>query len=151
MRDCKFRLNGKPMSQFVIGASAFPAFSGLNEHANKAAYMCVANSGALPLGKHHIVDRVSGGRLSWLRDLAKGQWFALYAADGKVDDETFCNGVKRGNFRLHPKSGRGVSQGCITLDNATDFGIVRNMLLASPPETIDGTEILRYGTVNVTL
>ncbi|WP_254367149.1 tlde1 domain-containing protein [Paraburkholderia sp. NMBU_R16] len=30
------------------------------------------------------------------------QWFALYRNDGVVDDYTFIDGVRRGNFRLHP-------------------------------------------------
>lgn len=36
--------------------------------------------------------------MGWLRELWNGNnkkdWFALYAADGKVDDEVFCNKVK---------------------------------------------------------
>lgn len=38
-----------------------------------------------------------------------GLSFALCAADGKIDDETFCNKVKRGSFRLHPTGNLGIS------------------------------------------
>ncbi len=51
----------------------------------------------------------------------KDQWFALYAVDQQIDNETFCNEVKRGNFRLHLKGDRSISQDCITTDSKTDF------------------------------
>jgi len=138
LKDCSFRLNGQPMSQLVMGASAYPAFSGRSGYVNKPSYMCVPNFGALPIGKYYIVDRVSGGRLGWLRDWVKGDWFGLYAADGRIDDVTFCDGVKRGGFRLHPKAGRGISEGCITLDRPTDFDVVRGILIATPKAFISG-------------
>jgi len=149
MKRCSFRLNGEPLSQFLVGASAFPAFSGLDGYINKPSHMCVPSVGAVPLGRYYIVDRESGGRLRWLRDLVKGDWFALYAIDSKIDDETFCNGVKRGNFRLHPKAGRGISEGCITLDKPSDFNIVRSLLLGTATAFIPGTETKTYGTVDV--
>ncbi|MEO0443818.1 MAG: tlde1 domain-containing protein [Pseudomonadota bacterium] len=40
----------------------------------------------------------------------------------------FCEQVKRGQFRLHPKGRRGISQGCITLDNWTDYQVVHSLL-----------------------
>ncbi|MBN3801774.1 DUF2778 domain-containing protein [Paraburkholderia sp. Ac-20336] len=41
--------------------------------------------------------------------------FALYRNDGVIDDVTWINGVKRGQFRLHPADGQDVLLGCITL------------------------------------
>lgn len=76
-----------------------------------------AGEGAIPPGTYYIVDRLSGGRLGWIKDFISGknEWFALFAADSSVDDIAFCNGVRRGEFRLHPKVGTGISKGCITI------------------------------------
>lgn len=48
--------------------------------------------------------------MGWLYDFVKDQasgvhhedWFALYRDDGQIDDYTVINGVRRGNFRIHP-------------------------------------------------
>ncbi|HGL4259696.1 DUF2778 domain-containing protein [Burkholderia dolosa] len=103
MHICTFELNDKPISRFEIAGRAFPAFSGAGPHANKRTFMCVPDLGPLPVGTYYIVDRKSGGWLGTLRDSIAGnsEWFALYADDGRVDDETFCDDVKRGRFRLH--------------------------------------------------
>jgi hypothetical protein len=116
MFECSFELNGKPMSDFKIGTMSFPAFSGLGQNANKRPLACVKGAGPIPPGMYFIVDREHGGRLGWLRDLFNehGEWFALYADDGQIDDEIFYDQVKRGNFRLHPKGSLGRSEGCIT-------------------------------------
>jgi hypothetical protein len=100
---------------------------------------------------YYICDRPSGGMLGPLRDLAGGrsQWFALYAADGKVDDETLCDEVMRGNFRLHPRIGYGISKGCITLNSEVDFHRVASSLRAMPMERIPGSALLAYGKVTV--
>ncbi|WP_410572838.1 tlde1 domain-containing protein, partial [Bacillus sp. SIMBA_031] len=39
------------------------------------------------------------------------------------------SGVRRGNFRLHPASGAGLSFGCITLKSLADFRRLRQTLL----------------------
>jgi hypothetical protein len=132
MRQCSFELNGKSMSAFKMGASSFPAFSGLGDYANKRPLACTPNLGAIPPGRYYILDRPSGGRLGWLRDLVaeRDDWFALYAVDGKSDDETWCEKVKRGQFRLHPKGRRGISEGCIVLDKQADFQLLRSRLRA---------------------
>jgi len=105
MIDCTFELNGKPMSAFKCGATSFPAFSGLGEHVNRRTSACILNAGPIPPGAYYIFDRQSGGLLGPLRDLFTGRdiWFALYAIDNEIDDETYCKQVKRGLFRLHPK------------------------------------------------
>jgi hypothetical protein len=82
--------------------------------------------------------------------LKREQWFALYADDERVDDETFCDSLKRGQFRLHPALGSGRSLGCITLPFFTDFTILRRKLLAAPQHDIPGRDKRAYGRVVVT-
>ncbi|UPF38925.1 DUF2778 domain-containing protein [Klebsiella pneumoniae subsp. pneumoniae] len=53
-------------------------------------------------------------------------WFALWRDDRGIDDETWVEGVKRGNFRLHPGT---VSEGCITIAHNSDFAMIRNALM----------------------
>ena len=55
----------------------------------------------------------------------KSDWFALWRDDRGIDDETWVEGVKRGNFRLHPGT---VSEGCITIAHNSDFAMIRNAL-----------------------
>ena len=60
----------------------------------------------IPKGRYYIIKRKPGGRLGRLRDFGldlwsnrdRATWFALYSADGKIDDWTFVNSVRRGNF-----------------------------------------------------
>ena len=62
------------------------------------------------------------------RELRRGNsdWFALWRDDRGIDDETWVEGVKRGNFRLHPGT---VSEGCITITHNSDFAMIRNALM----------------------
>lgn len=151
MLRCSFELNGKPMSMVNVYARQFPAFSGLGAHANRREFACHAGVGPIPPGLYYIIDRQSGGMLGPLRDLFsnKSDWFALYAADGKIDDETLCNKVKRGSFRLHPKGSLGISQGCITIDSRADFNILRARLKASSQIAIPGSALMAYGQMTV--
>lgn len=151
MIDCTFELNGKPMSKFKCGATSFSAFSGMGEHINRRISACIPNLGPIPPGTYYIFDRQSGGLLGPLRDLfnERSQWFALYAADEKIDDETYCKKVKRGNFRLHPKGIRGISQGCITIDSSHDYQFLRTILKNSKQESVPGSDLLAYGKVVV--
>jgi hypothetical protein len=82
--------------------------------------------------------------------LTREQWFALYAADDRVDDETFCESLKRGQFRLHPALGSGRSLGCITLPFFSDFIVLRRKLLATTQLDIPGLDKRAYGRVVVT-
>ncbi len=41
MLNCSFKLNGKALSEVKIGASGWPAFSGLGSHVNKREFQCV--------------------------------------------------------------------------------------------------------------
>jgi hypothetical protein len=149
--DCRFALNGEPLSSFQLGAQQFPAFSGLGIQANKRQFACLKGSGPIPPGRYYILDRQSGGRLGALYDLfnENREWLALYADDGKIDDEVFCESVKRGNFRLHPKGPLGRSEGCITINELPHFQRVRALLRASTPMAIPGSGLTAFGKVIV--
>ena len=151
MIDCKFELNGKPMSIFWCGAMRFPAFSGLGKHVNRRISACIPNAGPIPPGTYYIFDRQSGGLLGPFKDLFTGrdEWFALYAIDGKIDDETFCKKVKRGLFRLHPKGRFRISEGCIVLDRERDFEFLRRILKNTKTEAIPDVGLEAYGKVVV--
>ena len=139
------------MSSFKMGASSFPAFSGLGKHVNKSSSECFENLGPIPRGRYYIFDRQSGGILAPLRDLITGrdEWFALYAIDGNIDDETYCKKVKRGLFRLHPKGPQGISQGCIVIDDSSNFQLISSVLKSTRKETIPSVGLEAYGTVFV--
>lgn len=151
MFDCSFDLNNQAMSAFRLSALSVPAFSGRGAHVNKRVSACVAGSGPIPPGEYYIFDRQGGGRFDWLRNMVSDhtKWFALYSIDGRIDDETWCNQVKRGYFRLHPKGPRGISEGCITIENAGDFQRVRSMLKSVAPMAVPGTDLKAYGKVIV--
>ena len=103
------------------------------------------------MGKYYIFNRQSGVMLGPLRDWIKnrGDWFALYAIDGKIDDEKFCEKVKRGQFRFHPKRGLGISKGCITVDTTKDYQTLWALLKNTKQEKGPGSELMSYGTVTV--
>ena len=151
MFDCSFELNNNPMSVFKLGVHSFPAFSGTGININKRSAACIIGYGPIPPGKYYICDRQSGGFLGPLWDRVKGHtnWFALYADDGQVDDITYCNEVERGNFRLHPKVGLGISKGCITIESHADFNHIRVILKSVKPLKVPNTDILAYGNVVV--
>lgn len=146
-----FELNNQPMSAIKSSTRAYPAFSGRGGYANKRATMCSLGLGAIPIGTYFIIDRQSGGLLGPLRDALKdhSKWFSLFAADGKIDDETYCNDIKRGSFRLHPKGALGVSNGCITVESRTHYLQLHAMLKNTVSQVIPGTSILAYGKVIV--
>lgn len=151
MIDCTFELNGKPLSIFKCGAISFAAFSGLGEHVNRRIAACIIGAGPIPPGTYYIFDRQSGGLLGPFRDLFTGRddWFALYAHDARIDDETFCEKVKRGEFRLHPKGATGRSEGCIVIDKKTDFMYLRAILTNSQQVEVPGIKLKAYGRLVV--
>lgn len=151
MINAKFKLNGKDMSKFEFNGGKFDAFSGMSKHKNKAEHICVVGSGPIPIGTYYIVDRESGGRLGKLKDFwtGKDEWFALYKQDNNIDDIMFCNAVQRGQFRLHPKGVRGISEGCITINKRSDYATIRNQILSSAKFPIPSSEYLTYGIVVV--
>jgi hypothetical protein len=151
MIDCSFILNNESMSFFQVGATKFSAFSGVGKHRNRRFSACLPNLGPIPPGSYYIFDRQSGGLLGPLRDLFTGrdEWFALYAIDEKIDDETYCDLVKRGKFRLHPKGPLGLSYGCIVIEKQTDYNFLRAILKGSKKVTIPEVGLEAYGKVIV--
>ena len=151
MHSCSFELNNQPMSAFRVSALSVPAFSGQGPDVNRRSSACVPGRGPIPPGQYYIFDRQGGGKLEWIKNLFgdRGDWFALYAIDGKLDDETYCDQLLRGQFRLHPKGPRGISEGCITIDNLSDFYRVRALLKSRPPTTVDGSTLKAYRQVTV--
>lgn len=151
MLEFTFVLNGKGLSELKCGASSYPAFSGEGRNKNKKMAQCIAGSGPIPVGTYYIFDRQSGGTIGPLRDFFSGkdQWFALYAADSKMDDETICLNIMRGQFRLHPKGRLGVSKGCIVVENKSDFATIRALLKNTSTIKVPGLDLETYGRVIV--
>jgi hypothetical protein len=81
--------------------------------------------------------------------LDHSEWFALYRDDGLIDDYTWINGVKRGNFRLHPVGATGRSLGCITLPSYADFRAIRRALLNTVKIPADSSGLKAYGWIEV--
>lgn len=137
------------------------AFSGDSTYRNRGGCVALPDKGPLPPGRYLIVDRPQGGAGSRIRTQVidawnsvagvpsdHTQWFALYRADGLLDDYTWINEVKRGNFRLHPVGGQGLSLGCITLQHSSDFALIRDALLATN-KVVMGKGSLTYGEIEV--
>ena len=148
---CTFKLNGKPMSSFEIDGAQYSAFSGMGQDRNKKKSACLKGVGPIPPGTYYIVDRPAGGILGAVREWLgnKGDWFALYADDGSVDDQTLCDQTIRGNFRLHPKGPLGRSEGCITIESLNDFNVIRKTLKSYPLEVIANSQLKAYAKVLV--
>jgi len=147
-----FTLNGKAFSDLTSGSFRCKSFSGDGEHRNQWLHQCLKKKGPIPRGRYYIVDRPTGGRLGPIIDAVtrKGEWFALFADDGRIDDYTFCSAVERGNFRLHPKGARGVSEGCIAVEKPNEYATLRNHLLCSMKIDVPGnTKIQAYGILTV--
>jgi hypothetical protein len=107
--QCTFSLNDQPMSGLVCNGRVYAAFSGLLGGRDNPAMAAVPDRGPIPPGVYYIVDHPKGGRLQWLNDEVRdaisdshrATWFALYSTT-TANDFMFVNGVKWGNFRLHP-------------------------------------------------
>lgn len=151
MIDCSFELNGKSMSIFNCHAMSLPAFSGRGIHVNHREFACHASVGPILPGTYYILDRESGGVLGpiWDRIYRRTDWFALYAIDDRIDDLMFCNEVERGNFRLHPKRGTGISKGCVVIDKLGDYQRLRAFLQSTRPTPIPGSKLSAYGRLIV--
>lgn len=143
------------------GVGTFLAFSGDGAYRNRGACGMIPKMGPVPAGKYWIVDRPAGGLKSQInagvRDIynhfASGarfrhsEWFALWRDDWEIDDYTWIEGVKRGNFRLHPGV---LSEGCITLPHDSDFAMLRNALLRTQKMDVPCMRKLNaYGTIEV--
>ncbi|MCL2898527.1 DUF2778 domain-containing protein [Brenneria tiliae] len=161
----KFEVNNADFSPLTMnGVGTFMAFSGNDKYRNKGGCVLVPNNGPIPAGRYWIVDRPTGGLKSIAKSLAKDlwnsvakqnpsnhfEWFALYRDDGQIDDYTWIEGVSRGNFRLHPIGGAGLSLGCITLQRKTDFSMLRNILLNTQKIPVNNSaKLMAYGSIEV--
>lgn len=137
----KMILNGADYAPFnLYGVGVFMAHSGLGAYRNNANCMAIPYAGPTPPGKYWIIDRKEGSWLSQKREeihdgfnkiigrraFGKTDWFALWCDDWDIDDYTWIDGVKRGNFRLHPGT---VSKGCITIAHDSDYAMIHNALM----------------------
>jgi len=149
MLNCRFRLNGAPVSELIIDEfGIFPAFSGSGAFVNDPASHCLVGIGPIPLGKYYIFDRENGGRTKFLKDLFgfRSDWFALYAIDGEIDDATWCEKVERGEFRLHHG---GISEGCITVMDSAQYVTLHHMIKAHGARPVKGSKLHAYGILEV--
>ncbi|APY94891.1 Protein of uncharacterised function (DUF2778) [Burkholderia pseudomallei] len=156
--ECTFSLSGQRASILrCAGFGSVAAFSGNGRYVNDPKSTAVPNDGPLPTGVYYIVDRQSGGRMGWLNDFRadllagthRADWFALYRNDGVIDDWTSINGIRRGHFRLHPVGYWGISEGCITLPQKSQFEALRKFLKSQPTGVVPGTSMKYYGRVTV--
>jgi hypothetical protein len=160
----KFVVNNAPLSPlFIFGVGTFMAFSGDGIYRNRGGCTALKEKGPIPAGKYWIVDRPAGGIRSQVQAQAKdawntiilgapsnhSEWFALYRDDGKIDDHTWINGVERGNFRLHPIGGSGLSLGCITLQSRSQFQTLRQALLQTTTIPARHSGLHAYGWIEV--
>ncbi|MGF6743186.1 DUF2778 domain-containing protein [Paraburkholderia atlantica] len=159
----KFLVNNEPLSPLTIfGVGTFDAYSGDRQYRNRGGCTAVPGKGPISAGRYWIVDRPTGGIRSQAYALGKdvlnavsghpsnhGDWFALYRDDGSIDDFAWVNGVKRGQFRLHPAGGHGASLGCITLPSHSDFMRIRNALLHTAKIPAHTSGLRAYGTIEV--
>lgn len=158
----KFVINDAHYSPLLFpGVGTFLAFSGDGIYRNRGACGMKPTVGPVPAGKYWIVDRPEGGLRSQvnagIRDLYNhvvngatfrhNEWFALWRDYWGIDDYTWIEGVKRGNFRLHPGT---LSEGCITLPHDSDFAMLRNALLRTQRVDVPCMSKLKaYGTIEV--
>ena len=158
MIQCIFHLNGGQLSTLSCpGIGFFSAYSGHSgPHRNNPDSIATLKKGPLPPGKYYIVTRPRGGFKSHWTDMIHGLesgsdrdlWFALYKDDEKIDDFTFISDVERGRFRLHPAGNSGISEGCITLPNHSDYAILLMAILRSPAMLITA-QLKAFGTIQV--
>jgi hypothetical protein len=149
---CNFSLNRKTLSYlFVSGFGTIPAFSGNGAaNVNNPDKIKVPFDGPLPPGEYHILDRKSGGLFGGVREnlsdwwnsrtTSHSDWFALYRIDDSFDDETFIEGVRRGEFRLHPGH---ISKGCITVPDESHFTLLAAYLRKSQALIGNARTVLR--------
>jgi hypothetical protein len=158
MIRCTFHLNGYQLSTLSCpGIGFFPAYSGnAGVNRNNPNAIAAKKVGPLPPGNYYIVSRPRGGFRSLWQDMIHGLesgsdrdlWFALYRKDRLIDDMTFIEGVERGHFRLHPAGKSGISDGCITLPNHSDYAILLQALLSTPSMMVS-SQLKAFGTIQV--
>ncbi|CAN7395394.1 DUF2778 domain-containing protein [Trinickia sp. LjRoot230] len=156
--SCQFILNNDRFSTLsCLGVGTFTAFSGNGTGRDNPAAVDKPDVGPLPPGRYYVVDRESGGLMGSIRDFAlkhlygtdRTTWFALYRNDGVIDDWTSINGIRRGNFRLHPIGPRRLSDGCIALVDPRQFNMLHDRFKSASTISVPGTAMRAYGTVDV--
>jgi hypothetical protein len=155
---CTFVLNKQTTSALTCeGTAPVSAFSGTDQGRDNPDDTAMENVGPLPKGTYYLVDRQSGGYLGFFYDMwdaygfgttDRRKWFMLWnPASG---DTTNINGIKRGNFRLHPMGVRRLSEGCITVVHPYDFDRLQKFIRARAASLpVPGTALRAYGTVEV--
>jgi hypothetical protein len=156
--QCTFRLIKQQTSTLSCsGFGEVTAYSGrLNGRDNPQA-VDLKDIGPIPPGKYYLLDRQSGGRLGWFYDMIsqtdigttdRSKWFMLW--NERTGDTTMINGVRRGEFRLHPAGSRQLSQGCITVQSSVEFDrLERHIRSRHPDIPVPGTTAKAYGIVEV--
>jgi hypothetical protein len=155
---CTFSLNARATSNLICsGFGSITAYSGQQWGRDNPVATANENIGPLPAGTYYIVDRQSGGMLGWLRDLYseygwgttdRTKWFALW--NPYTGDSTMIEGIRRGNFRLHPEGQRHLSEGCITVVSHLDFDQLQRFIRSRKADLpIPGSTMRAYGTVDV--
>lgn len=155
---CTFSLNNKETSQlYCSGFGAVAAYSGQKWGRDNPRATSTEGIGPLPAGTYYIVDRQSGGMLGWAYDLwseygvgttDRTKWFALW--NPYTGDTTMINGIKRGNFRIHPEGQLHLSEGCITVVSHIEFDRLQRYFRSRRPDLpVPGSTLRAYGTVDV--
>jgi hypothetical protein len=155
---CTFSLNGKATSSlYCSGFGSVAAYSGTSWGRDNPQATATENIGPLPAGTYYIVDRQSGGILGWARDFwseygygttDRRKWFALW--NPGTGDSTMIDGIRRGNFRIHPEGPAHLSEGCITVVNPFAFDQLRRYIRSRKPDLpVPGSTLRAYGTVEV--
>ncbi|MFM0121452.1 DUF2778 domain-containing protein [Paraburkholderia sp. RL18-101-BIB-B] len=155
---CTFVLNGKADSVFSCeGTASVAAFSGTGHGRDNPDDTAVENVGPIPKGTYYLVDRQSGRYMGFLYDwwdahgfssTDRQKWFMLW--NPATGDTTNVNGIKRGNFRLHPVGRLGLSHGCITVERQYEFDRLQTFIrLRGQTVPVPGTALRAYGTVDV--
>jgi len=152
--------DGKRVKLNCYGVGSFDVLSGIDKYINNPNCSDIEKA-AIPPGTYWIVDRPTGSIANQLRAEAidlihlyknhHSQWFGLYNAQ-TMSDHVYVNGVRRGSFRLHPLNtdGSGVSWGCVTLYNASEFQILRDALLRRQKVRVPGGKgLMAYGRLDV--
>jgi hypothetical protein len=138
------------------GYGAIEAYSGHGKGRNNPADVADVGVGAIPPGTYYLIDRKSGGRIGWLRDeigpyvgtTDRHLWFTLWNAHG--GDMTMINGIRRGNFRLHPDGRMHESDGCIVIKSPAEFDRLQRYIRHFTPDIpIPGSDMKAYGRVDV--
>lgn len=152
--------DGKRVKLICYGVGSFDVLSGMDIYINNPDCSDIEKA-AIPPGTYWIVDRPEGSFANQVRAEAldlihlyknhHSQWFGLYSSQ-TMDDFVYVNGARRGNFRLHPLNtdGSGISWGCVTLYNASEFQILREALLRVKKVRVPGGKgLMAYGRIDV--